>query len=160
MSVERVERFLKENKKDIKILTFGDTSTVVKAAESLGVTPGEIAKSLLFKVKEDFVMILMAGDQRLDNRKFKDIFKAKAKMPEALEVMQVTGHPVGGVCPFGLKQTIPIYLDYSLQSYSHVFPAAGAPNTAIKLNINDLKELTDGQWVDVIKNPTTLSKKG
>jgi len=152
MSVQRVEEFLKQNKKDIKILTFGDTSTVAKAAESLGVTPGEIAKSLLFKLKEDFVMILMAGDKRVDNRKFKDLFKAKAKMPEAQEVVEVTGHPVGGVCPFGLKQTIPIYLDYSLQSYVHVFPAAGAPNTAIKLNIDDLKELTNGQWVDVIQS--------
>ena len=73
-------------KKDIKILTFEDTSTVAKAAESLGVTPGEIAKSLLFKLKEDFIMILMAGDKRIDNRKFKDLFKAKAKMPEAQTV--------------------------------------------------------------------------
>lgn len=152
MSVEMVEAFLKENKKDIAILSFEDTSTVAKAAESLGVTPGEIAKSLLFKVKEDFVMILMAGDKRLDNRKFKDLFKAKAKMPEAKEVAEVTGHPVGGVCPFGLQQTIPIYLDYSLQAYLHVFPAAGAPNTALKLNIADLHELTQGQWVDVIQS--------
>lgn len=151
MSVETVEAFLKENNKDIAILSFDDTSTVAKAAQSLGVTPGEIAKSLLFKLKEDFVMILMAGDRRLDNRKFKDLFNAKAKMPEAKEVVAVTGHPVGGVCPFGLKQTIPIYLDYSLQSYIHVFPAAGAPNTAIKLNIDDLNELTHGQWVDVVQ---------
>ena len=152
MSVERVEEFLKQNHKAIEILTFGDTSTVAKAAEALGVTPGEIAKSLLFKLKEDFVMILMAGDKRIDNRKFKDLFKLKAKMPEAIEVMGVTGHPVGGVCPFGLKQTIPIYLDYSLKSYIHVFPAAGAPNTAIKLNIDELFELTHGQWVDVIQS--------
>jgi prolyl-tRNA editing enzyme YbaK/EbsC (Cys-tRNA(Pro) deacylase) len=87
MSVERVEEFLKQNHKAIEILTFGDTSTVAKAAEALGVTPGEIAKSLLFKLKEDFVMILMAGDKRIDNRKFKDLFKEKAKMPEAIEVM-------------------------------------------------------------------------
>ncbi|MHB8072195.1 YbaK/EbsC family protein [Desulfosporosinus fructosivorans] len=152
MSVESVEAFLKQARKDIEILTFGDTSTVAKAAEALGVTHGEIAKSLLFKVKDDFVMILMAGDKRLDNRKFKDLFKAKAKMPEAKEVVEVTGHPVGGVCPFGLHQSIPIYLDYSLQSYIHVFPAAGAPNTAIKLNIADLFELTQGQWVDLIQS--------
>src|SRR5665648_1145441 len=93
MSVEKVEAFLKQREKDIEILTFGDTSTVAKAAEALGVTPGEIAKSLLFKLKDDFVMILMAGDKRIDNRKFKDIFKAKAKMPEAVEVMAATGHP-------------------------------------------------------------------
>jgi prolyl-tRNA editing enzyme YbaK/EbsC (Cys-tRNA(Pro) deacylase) len=151
MSVEGVREFLKRNQKDIEILTFEDTSTVAKAAESLKVTPGEIAKSLLFKVKDQFVMILMAGDKRLDNRKFKNVFETKAKMPEAEEVIAVTGHPVGGVCPFGLNQPIPIYLDYSLQAYQHVFPAAGEPNTAIKLTVGDLKELTRGQWVDVIQ---------
>ncbi|HBW36821.1 YbaK/EbsC family protein [Desulfosporosinus sp. BICA1-9] len=149
MSVESVAAFLKQNKKEIEILSFEDTSTVSKAAEALGVTPGEIAKSLLFKVKEDFVMILMAGDKRLDNKKFKEIFYTKAKMPEASEVSEATGHPVGGVCPFGLSQPMPIYLDYSLQSYTHVFPAAGASNTAIKLNVTELEELTAGQWVHV-----------
>ncbi|AET69441.1 hypothetical protein Desor_3997 [Desulfosporosinus orientis DSM 765] len=152
MSVEAVAAFLKEKKPEITILEFEDTSTVSKAADSLGVSPGEIAKSLLFKVKEDFVMILMAGDKRLDNRKFKEIFHAKAKMPEGEEVAAVTGHPVGGVCPFGLKQPIPIYLDYSLQAYPQVFPAAGASNTAIKLNPEELQALTDGQWIDVIQS--------
>jgi len=152
MSVEAVEAFLRQKKKGIEILTFGDTSTVAKAAEALGVTPGEIAKSLLFKLKENFVMILMAGDKRLDNKKFKEIFHTKAKMPEAEEVSEATGHPVGGVCPFGLKQTIPIYLDYSLQSYTRVFPAAGASNTAIGLKVEELQELTEGQWVDVIQS--------
>ncbi|WP_407312570.1 YbaK/EbsC family protein [Desulfosporosinus sp. SB140] len=151
MSVEVVRKFLKENGKDIEILTFKDTSTVTKAAESLNVTPGEIAKSLLFKVKDHFVMILMAGDKRLDNRKFKDVFEGKAKMPESEEVVAVTGHPVGGVCPFGLKQPIPVYLDYSLKAYTHVFPAAGEPNTAIKLTVDVLEELTGGQWIDVIQ---------
>lgn len=152
MSVETVEEFLKQNSKDITILTFEDTSTVAKAAESLGVTAGEIAKSLLFKIKDDFVMILMSGDKRLDNRKFKDIFKAKAKMPEAEEVVAVTGHPVGGVCPFGLKQPLPIYLDYSLQAYTRVFPAAGAPNSAIKLSVDELSKLTAGEWIDVTQS--------
>lgn len=151
MSVESVAAFLKEKNQAIEILTFEDTSTVAKAAAALGVSPGEIAKSLLFKVKEDFIMILMAGDKRLDNRKFKEIFHAKAKMPEAEEVSAVTGHPVGGVCPFGLKQPLPIYLDYSLQAYTQVFPAAGAANTAIKLNIEELQTLTEGRWIDVIQ---------
>ena len=152
MSVESVVDFFKKHQKSVDILTFEDTSTVSKAAESLGVTPGEIAKSLLFKVKEDFIIILMAGDKRLDNKKFKEIFSTKAKMPEAEEVSLATGHPVGGVCPFGLKQRIPIYLDYSLRAYTHVFPAAGACNTAVKLTINELEELTGGQWVDVIQS--------
>lgn len=152
MSVESVADFFKQHEKNVEILTFEDTSTVSKAAESLGVAPGEIAKSLLFKVKEDFIMILMAGDKRLDNKKFKEIFNAKAKMPEAEEVSEATGHPVGGVCPFGLKQSIPIYLDYSLQAYARVFPAAGACNTAVKLTLDELEELTSGQWVDVIQS--------
>ncbi|MCO1602199.1 MULTISPECIES: YbaK/EbsC family protein [Desulfosporosinus] len=152
MSVESVAAFLEQNKKDIKILKFQDTSTVAKAADALGVTPGEIAKSLLFKVKDDFIMILMAGDKRLDNRKFKEIFHTKAKMPEAEEVSEATGHPVGGVCPFGLKHPIPIYLDHSLKSYTQVFPAAGASNTAIKLTVEELEELTKAQWVDVIQS--------
>ncbi|KGK86186.1 prolyl-tRNA synthetase [Desulfosporosinus sp. HMP52] len=151
MSVDSVAVFLNQNKKNIEILRFEDTSTVAKAADSLGVTPGEIAKSLLFKVKDDFVMVLMAGDKRLDNKKFKEIFHSKAKMPEAEEVSEATGHPVGGVCPFGLKNPIPVFLDYSLQAYSFVFPAAGASNTAIKLTVNELEELTKGQWVDLIQ---------
>lgn len=151
VSVEAVAAFLKEKNQDIQILAFEDTSTVAKAAEALGVTPGEIAKSLLFKVKEDYVMILMAGDKRLDNRKFKEIFHAKAKMPESEEVSAVTGHPVGGVCPFGLKQPLPIYLDYSLRAYEQVFPAAGAANTAIKLDMDELQALTGGRWIDVIQ---------
>lgn len=151
MAVEYVREFLREHGSDLEILTFEDTSTVTKAAESLGVTPGEIAKSLLFKVKEEYVMILMAGDKRLDNRKFKDLFGAKAKMPEAEEVVEVTGHPVGGVCPFGLKQGIGIYLDNSLKAYNYVFPAAGEPNTAVKVTVEGLQELTKGQWIDVIQ---------
>ncbi len=151
MSVQNVVDFFKQRNKSVEILTFEDTSTVAKAAESLGVTEGEIAKSLLFKIKESYVMILMAGDKRLDNRKFKDLFHTKAKMPEVDEVMAVTGHPVGGVCPFGLKQSIPVYLDKSLLAYQRVFPAAGETNAAVELTVAELAEITGGQWVDVSK---------
>lgn len=149
MSVQDVAEFFKQRKRNMKILTFEDTSTVAKAADSLGVTHGEIAKSLLFKVKDDFIMVVMAGDKRLDNRKFKDAFQTKAKMPEIAEVLAVTGHPVGGVCPFGLKQAIPIYLDQSLQAYEHVFPAAGDINAAVKVNVDELQDITGATWVDV-----------
>lgn len=149
MSVQDVVEFFKQRKRNMEILTFEDTSTVAKAADSLGVTHGEIAKSLLFKVKDDFIMVVMAGDKRLDNRKFKDVFHTKAKMPEIAEVLTVTGHPVGGVCPFGLKQPIPIYLDQSLQAYEHVFPAAGDTNAAVKLNVDELQDITGATWVDV-----------
>ncbi|MEW6698119.1 MAG: YbaK/EbsC family protein [Bacillota bacterium] len=151
MSVQNVIEFFKQRQRPVEILIFQDTSTVAKAAESLGVTHGEIAKSLLFKVNNEFVMIVMAGDKRLDNRKFKDVFQTKAKMPEVDEVMDVTGHPVGGVCPFGLKQPIPIYLDKSLEAYERVFPAAGDTNAAVELKVAELKDITGGQWVDVSK---------
>lgn len=133
-------------------MTFEDTSTVGKAAEALGVTPGEIAKSLLLKAKDEFLMVIMAGDKRLDNRKFKDIFKAKPKMPEVDQVLEITGHPVGGVCPFGLKEKIPVYLDQSLRTYSKVYPAAGAPNAAVELEVNELEELVATDWVDVAQD--------
>lgn len=149
MSVQAVNEFFDTKQKEVSILTFEDTSTVAKAAEALGVTPGEIAKSLLLQVQEGFVMVLMAGDRRLDNRKFKDIFKAKPKMPEMEQVLEVTGHPVGGVCPFGLKTEIPVYLDESLREYAKVYPAAGAPNAAVELEVNELEELVSANWVDV-----------
>lgn len=149
MSVQTVRDFFDNQHKEIPILTFEDTSTVAKAAESIGVTPGEIAKSLLLQVKDDFIMVLMAGDKRLDNRKFKDRFKAKPKMPEVEQVLEITGHPVGGVCPFGLKEKIPVYLDESLRSYAKVYPAAGAPNAAVELKIEELEGLVATDWVDV-----------
>lgn len=149
MSVEAVKEFFLAKQKVVPILKFEDISTVAKAAESLGVTPGEIAKSLLLQVNDDFVMLLMAGDKRLDNRKFKDTFKGKPKMPAVEQVLELTGHPVGGVCPFGLKQSIPVYLDESLKRYSVVFPAAGAPDAAVKIAVEELEELVAKNWVDV-----------
>ncbi|NMA69035.1 MAG: YbaK/EbsC family protein [Desulfitobacterium sp.] len=151
MSVEAVQEFFRSRNKDVEILRFEDTSTVSKAAESLGVTPGEIAKSLLLKVQDDYIMVLMAGDKRLDNRKFKDTFKGKAKMPSMEEVLEVTGHPVGGVCPFALKKDIPVYLDDSLKDYEVVYPAAGTPDSAVKLTVEELEDLVAESWVDVAK---------
>lgn len=149
MSVESVRDFFSRQNREKEILFFEDISTVAKAAESLGVTSGEIAKSLLFQVQDDFVMILMAGDKRLDNRKFKDIFKVKAKMPDYELVKEVTGHPVGGVCPFGLAGSVSIYLDESLKEYQTVYPAAGAPEAAVEMTVSELEELTGGKWLNV-----------
>ncbi|AGA70409.1 hypothetical protein Desdi_3004 [Desulfitobacterium dichloroeliminans LMG P-21439] len=149
MSVEAVKEYFLRKEKEFPILKFEDISTVAKAAESLGVTPGEIAKSLLLKVNDDFIIVMMAGDKKLDNRKFKDTFKGKAKMPALEQVLEVTGHPVGGVCPFGLRQAIPVYLDKSLKQYEEVFPAAGAPDAAVKLAVEELEELVATDWVDV-----------
>ena len=149
MSVESVREYFKIKNMDVSIRFFEDTSTVDKAAESLGVTPGEIAKSLVFKVKDGYIMVLMAGDKKIDNRKFKDTFFCKAKMPAPDEVMEVTGHPVGGVCPFGMENPIDTYLDDSLKAYDIVYPAAGEINAAVKLTVKELAELTGGKWVDI-----------
>ena len=91
----------------------------------------------------------MAGDKKIDNRKFKDTFFCKAKMPNPDEVMEITGHPVGGVCPFGLKNPINVYLDISLKDYDIVYPAAGEANAAVKLSVQKLAELTGGKWIDI-----------
>lgn len=149
MSVEAVKHYFKSKGLEVNILRFEDTSTVDKAAESLGVSPGEIAKSMLFKIKEGYAMVIMAGDKKIDNRKFKDTFHCKAKMPDADEVMMVTGHPVGGVCPFGLKEGIDVYLDESLKAYDVVFPAAGDIDAAVKMKVHNFSELMDHRWVDI-----------
>ena len=149
MSVESVRNYFKTKNMDVNIRFFEDTSTVDKAAQSLGVTPGEIAKSLVFKVKDGYIMVLVAGDKKIDNRKFKDTFSCKAKMPNPDEVMEVTGHPVGGVCPFGVKNPIDTYLDDSLKAYDIVYPAAGEINAAVKLTVKEIVELTGGKWVDI-----------
>ena len=94
-------------------------------------------------------MILVAGDKKIDNRKYKDTFSCKAKMPDPSEVKKVTGHPVGGVCPFGLKNPVKIYLDESLKSYEIVYPAAGDVDAAVKLTVSQLTQITGDHWVDV-----------
>jgi len=149
LSVEAVKNYFKEKNIDANIKVFEDTSTVEKAAKALNVTEGEIVKSLLLKVKEKYIMVLMAGDKRISNRKFKNIFACKPKMPEPEEVMEITGHPVGGVCPFALRNPIDIYLDISLKEYDTVYPAAGEFNAAVKLSVQELEELTLGKWIDI-----------
>ena len=111
--------------------------------------PGRIAKTLSFRLGDGRVIILVArGDARIDNRKFKAVF-GKGKMSPPEEVVAFTGHPVGGVCPFGLAQPLPIYLDKSLQDFDEVLPAAGAIHTAVRISPALLAAVTDGQWVDV-----------
>ncbi|GAB6118130.1 YbaK/EbsC family protein [Thermoanaerobacter brockii subsp. lactiethylicus] len=149
MSVEAVKEFFKEKGYDIKIKIFEDTSTVEKAAKSLGVTPGEIAKSMLFRLKDKYIMIITAGDRKIDNKKFKDTFKTKAKMASPEEVLEVTGHPVGGVCPYGLKNLVEVYYDFSLKKYEIVYPAAGDVNAAVEVKVKDLDKIVKGEWVDV-----------
>jgi len=152
MGVEKVKQFFAERQLDYDILEFDtSTATVELAAEAVGVEPARIAKTMAIRLKDRDIVVVTKGDARLDNRKFKDCFHSKAKMLKADEVLEVTGHPVGGVCPFGLKDDLPVYLDVSLKEFDCVYPAAGTPNSAVKITLDGLEEVTAGTWVDVCK---------
>ena len=152
MSVETVRAYLAENRLDYKIREFdASTETVELAAQALGVRPALIAKTLAFKVKDRGILIVTKGDARIDNRKFKQQFQAKAKMMCPDEIFETTGHPVGGVCPFGLKQEMDIFLDESLKQFEKVYPAAGSKNSCIEITPDELLKITKAEWVDVCK---------
>jgi prolyl-tRNA editing enzyme YbaK/EbsC (Cys-tRNA(Pro) deacylase) len=153
MSLESVREFFNKNGySDLKIIeTEMSTATVELAAKAHGVAPALIAKSMAFGLKDRAIMIITKGDARIDNRKFKDYFHEKAKMLNYDEVLEITGHPVGGVCPFGLKNPIDIYLDVSMKEFEYVYPAAGSANSAVKITPDRLQEVTGGTWVDVCK---------
>ncbi len=150
MSLESVRQFFAARQLDIPVIELEvSTATVALAAEAHGVEPGRIAKTLAFRIGGGQAILLVArGDARIDNRKFKDAL-GKGKMLPAEEVVALTGHPVGGVCPFGLTNDLPIYLDLSLQAFDEVLPAAGAVHSAVRLTPAQLAEVTGGQWVDV-----------
>ncbi len=152
MSVESVKAYFRDNDLPYEVMEFeASTETVERAAEALGVEPALIAKSLAFKVKDRAILVVTKGDARIDNQKFKKQFQAKAKMMSPDEVLEVTGHPVGGVCPFGLKEPMEIYLDESLKSFERVYPAAGSRNSCIEIGPQELARLTNAPWVDVCK---------
>ena len=130
------------------------SATVDLAAAALGVEGARIAKTLSFKTSDGCMLILAAGDARIDNHKFKEKFHFKAKMLSAEEVLTLVGHPVGGVCPFGINPNIPVYLDVSLQRFVTVFPAVGSGNSAIELNLQELYQYSNAlEWIDVCKLP-------
>ena len=130
------------------------SATVELAAAALGVEGARIAKTLSFKTPEGCMLILAAGDARIDNHKFKERFHFKAKMLSAEEVLELVGHPVGGVCPFGINPGIPVYLDGSLKRFVTVFPAVGSGNSAIELNLEELYRCSNAlEWIDVCKLP-------
>jgi Cys-tRNA(Pro) deacylase len=153
MSLQSVREFFLSRRLDMPIIELEvSTATVALAAEAHGVEPGRIAKTLSFRLSNGRVIILVAsGDSRVDNKKFKDAF-GKGKMLPLEEVAELTGHPVGGVCPFGLAQPLPVYLDRSLQQFDEVLPAAGAIHTAVRISPAQLAVVTNGQWVDVCQN--------
>jgi prolyl-tRNA editing enzyme YbaK/EbsC (Cys-tRNA(Pro) deacylase) len=153
MSLESVRAFLAEKAPDINVLeTDVSTATVAQAAAAHGVAPRQISKTLSLRLGERIVLIVVAGDARLDNKKVKAAFGAKPRMLEAEEVSGITGHPVGGVCPFGLATPLPIYCDVSLRDLGEVVPAAGATNAAVRIDALRLAELVGAQWVDVCQD--------
>ena len=149
MSIASVRAFFQAQQIDMPIVELESiTSTVALAAQAHGVEPGRIAKTLDFKLADGKVFLLVArGDARIDNAKFKAAF-GKGKMLALEEVEALTGHPVGGVCPFGLATPLPVYLDRSLLAFDEVLPAAGSVNSALRISPQFMAELTQGQWVD------------
>jgi prolyl-tRNA editing enzyme YbaK/EbsC (Cys-tRNA(Pro) deacylase) len=149
MSIASVRAFFQAHQIDMPIVELESiTSTVALAAQAHGVEPGRIAKTLAFKLADGKVFLLVArGDARIDNAKFKAAF-GKGKMLALEEVEALTGHPVGGVCPFGLATPLPVYLDRSLLAFDEVLPAAGSVNSALRISPQFMAELTQGQWVD------------
>jgi len=150
MSLESVRAFLAEKAPDIAIIELENSSaTVALAAEGHGVTPAEIAKTLSLRVGDRNFLVVTRGDARLDNKKARAAFGGKARMLGPEEVLAVTGHPVGGVSPFGLPSQLSVYCDVSLKAFDEVVPAAGSTNSAFRINPIRMAELIDAQWVDV-----------
>lgn len=150
MSLESVRAFFAANAPDIAIIeTAGSSSAVALAAAAHGVEPAQIAKTICLRVGDRTMLIVASGTSRLDNRKFKDAFGSKGRMLDAEEVLAVTSHPVGGVCPFGLPAQLPVYCDVSLKQFEEVVPAAGSTNSAVRISTGRLAEITGAEWVDV-----------
>jgi len=150
MSLESVRQYFADRAPEIDVIELAEcTATVALAARAHNVTPGQIAKTLSLKVKDRVVLIVTRGDARLDNRKLKQALGAKARMLTTDEVVNWTGHPVGGVCPFGLENPLPVYCDVSLQTFAEVLPAAGAIYSAVRISPQQMAELTAAEWVDV-----------
>jgi prolyl-tRNA editing enzyme YbaK/EbsC (Cys-tRNA(Pro) deacylase) len=150
MSLESVRAFFAEKAPDIAVIESPISSaTVALAAEAYGVEPGRIAKTLCLRVGERVVLIVTSGTSRMDNKKVKALFGGKPKMLGLTEVAEISGHEVGGVCPFGLKVPLPVYCDVSLRAFDQVVPAAGSTHSAVRIAPSRMAELTAAEWVDV-----------
>jgi prolyl-tRNA editing enzyme YbaK/EbsC (Cys-tRNA(Pro) deacylase) len=153
MSLESVRAFLATRAPDITIVELdGSTATVALAAEGHGVAPAQIAKTLSLRVKDRNLLLVTSGIARLDNKKVKAAFGGKPRMLAPEEVAAITGHPVGGVCPFGLATPLPVYCDVSLKAFDEVVPAAGSTHSALRINPQRMAELVEAEWVDVCQN--------
>lgn len=154
MRVEKVKDYLASHGLADRLLTFAQSSATVElAAKAAGCTPQHIVKTLAFKTKTGPVLICAAGHVRVDNQKYKAFFGEKAVFPHGKEVEKLTGHPAGGVCPFALPEGVRVYLDESLRGLDIVYPAAGAPNNAVRLTPQQLQALTGAEWVNICSIP-------
>lgn len=150
MSLASVRAYFADRAPDIAVVESPESSaTVALAASAYGVEPGRIAKTLSLRIGERVVLIVTSGTSRMDNRKMKTLFKVKPKMLAPDEVADITGHEVGGVCPFGLKTPLPIYCDVSLKAFDVVVPAAGSTHSAVRISPLQMAELVSAEWVDV-----------
>lgn len=156
MSIEKVKEYLKQFNRENDIIELEQSSATVQlAAKALNVEPARIAKTLSFKTSDGAVLVVTAGDARIDNKKFKSQFGLKAKMLTPDEVIEFTGHAIGGVCPFAIENSkVKIYLDDSLKRFDTVYPACGSGNSAIKLRLPELERLSNSSdWIDVTQIP-------
>ena len=153
MAIEKVKAYFKQFDMEDKVLEFETSSATVElAANALHCEPARIAKTLTFRHEESCIIVVMAGDAKIDNKKFKQKFGMKARMLSAEEVDDLVGHSIGGVCPFAINPDIPVYLDISMQRFETVFPACGSSNSAIELTCDELAKYSNSQeWVDVCK---------
>lgn len=153
MSVNKVKKYLEQFNLADKIQEFEQSSATVKlAAQALNTSEAQIAKTISLKIDNKIILIVCAGDSKIDNTKYKQEFNTKPKMLDKMEVETLVGHPVGGVCPFAIDSDIEVYLDNSLKRFTHVYPACGSANSAIKLTIEQLEKLSNHKkWVDVCK---------
>jgi prolyl-tRNA editing enzyme YbaK/EbsC (Cys-tRNA(Pro) deacylase) len=154
MSLESVRAWLAEHAPDLPLIEVEEsTATVLEAARALGVEPARIAKTLALRVGERTLLVVASGIARLDNQKTKAAFGGRPRMLGAEETLALTGHPVGGVCPFGLATPLPVYLDLSLKDFESILPAAGSLNTSVEVTPERLAALVSSGWVDVCRVP-------
>ena len=153
MSLQSVKAFFAEHAPDIEVIeTPTSSATVALAAEAHGVETGQIAKTICLRAGEQVLLIVAGGNARIDNKKFREAFGGKARMLEAEQVVDLTSHPIGGVCPFGLPAPLPIYCDVSLRAYAEVVPAAGATNAAVRIGVERMAQLVGAEWCDVCQD--------
>ncbi|MBP1179674.1 YbaK/EbsC family protein [Methylobacterium sp. PvR107] len=154
MSLDSVRAFFAEKAPDIAVLELETrTATVTEAAAAHGVAPAQIAKTLSIRLGDHVILVVTRGDVRLDNKKAKAVFGGKVRMLDLAEIEAATGHPVGGVCPFGLLAPLPVYCDVTLQVFDEVVPAAGSTHSAVRIAPSRMAALTGATWVDVCQEP-------